>query len=85
MKTYKAPRKVKNFTSVAGKKLANEISRNHFNHYITIESIENNLATLKIHKFKTCKGKPAKDYKATVQVLRFWHGKIADFENFKIV
>lgn len=85
MNAQKAPRTAHGFTSNASKKLAETISKHHFNHSITVEKIDNDVATLKIHKFKSGKGKPAKDYKATVKVLRLWHGNIADFTDFKIV
>lgn len=85
MKAQKAPRKVYGFTKKAGEQLADLISKKHFNHYAEVEKIEGNTATIKIHKFKEGKGKSAKDYTASVKVIRFWHGSIADFADFKII
>lgn len=72
------------FTEKAGKRLEEQVSKKHFNHSIQVESIENNVATLKIHKFKEGKSRPAKDYKATILVTKFWGNKISDFTDFKI-
>ncbi|QYS24540.1 hypothetical protein [Enterococcus phage GVEsP-1] len=85
MKVQKAPRKVYGFTKKAGEQLADLISKKHFNHYAKVEKIKGNTATIKIHKFKEGKGRPAKEYKAVVTVVRLWHGNIADFTDFKII
>lgn len=73
------------FTAKAEQLLKDTISSKHFNHSIKIESIKDNVATLKIHKFKESKGRPAKDYKATIEITKMWRENISAFKNFKII
>lgn len=84
MNPSKAPRKVYGFTEKTGKELQELVAKN-FNHYVLVESIEDNIATLKIHRFKEGKGKPAKDYKATITVTKMWRDLISGFENYKVI